>query len=61
MEPLEIITLIRGLMEIKSMIDDQIDKQAQRAGLSQEEKDKLFMESRAKVLARDPANIPTPK
>ena len=44
----------------KELIDDQIRKQAERAGLSQEEKDKLFAETREKVLARDPGNIPTP-
>jgi len=61
MTPMEIIALIRGLMELKALSDELISKANQRAGLSQEELDKLFAESKAKVLARDPANIPTPQ
>jgi hypothetical protein len=33
---LEIIAGLRALMEVKALIDDQIAKQAERAGLSQE-------------------------
>jgi len=58
---LEIIAGIRALIEAKELIDDQIRKQAERAGLAQEELDKLFEETRQKVLERDPSNIPTPK
>ena len=55
---LEVIAGIRALIEAKELIDDQIRKQAERAGLAQEELDKLFAESKAKVLAKDPAKIP---
>ena len=58
---LEIIAGIRALIEAKELIDDQIRKAAERAGLEQEELDKLFQESKEKVLAKDPGNIPTPK
>ena len=57
---LEIIAGIRALIEVKALIDDQIAKQAERAGLSQEELDRIFQESKEKVFARDPGNIPTP-
>jgi len=58
---LEIIAGLRALIEAKELIDDQIRKQAERAGLAQEELDKLFAESKNKVLERDPADIPTPQ
>ena len=58
---LEIIAGIRALIEAKELIDDQIRKAAERAGLEQEELDKLFAESKAKVLERDPSKIPDPQ
>jgi len=58
---LEIIAGIRALIEAKELIDDQIRKAAERAGLEQEELDKLFQETRAKVLERDPDKIPDPQ
>jgi len=58
MTPMEIIAGIRVLIEVKALIDDQIAKQAERAGLSQEELDRIFEESKAKVLERDPSKIP---
>lgn len=61
MDPMSVIAGIRALIEAKELIDDQIRKQAERAGLEQEELDSLFEESRIKVLERDPANIPTPQ
>jgi len=61
MTPVEIIAIIRGLMELKALSDDLIAKANKRAGLSQDELDTIFQESKAKVLARDPADIPTPQ
>jgi hypothetical protein len=58
---IEIIAGLRALIEAKQLIDDQIKKQAERAGLAQEELDKLFEETRQEVLKRDPGKIPTPK
>ena len=55
---IEIIAGIRALIEAKELIDDQIRKQAERAGLEQAELDKLFEETRIKVLQKDPSKIP---
>ena len=58
---LEIIAGIRALIEAKELIDDQIRKAAERAGLEQEELDKIFEETKIKVLERDPSKIPDPR
>ena len=57
---LEIIAGIRALIEAKELIDDQIRKAAERAGLEQEELDRIFQETKEKVLEKDPSKIPSP-